>query len=775
MVEVDSHELPLIKLRVKASQLADVGKNIARIPYRYLHEIDIAEGELIEIIGENGNTTAVVALKASPEDEALDYIRMDGDIRENAGVSIDDYVMVRKTIATIAQKVEMIPTGQHHLRGAETYLIRELRGKPLSLNDKIHIRAGNRVIEYTISKLQPELSSVLIGENTELRINTSKRKEDKSKETASGDQSQRMTYEDIGGLKEKISMIREMVELPIRFPELFTKLGITPPKGLLLYGPPGTGKTLLARAVATESKANFMFISGPDILSKYAGESEKKLREIFEEGKKKAPSIIFIDEIDSTAPKRENASEASSQIVAQLLALMDGIEGRGEVIVFGATNLPISIDPALRRPGRFDREIEIGVPNKSARYEILMIHTRNMPLDENVNIDKLAEMTYGFVGADIASLAREAAFRSIRRVLPVIDWESKSIPAEILQSLHVTMQDFLSALFSMKPSAMREVFVEIPDVGWADIGGLDEIKQTLMETVVWPIKYPEIYNHVGTKPRGLMLFGPPGSGKTLLIRALAHESKFNLILIKGSELLSKWVGESEHAVRETFRKAKQVSPCIIFFDELDALTPLRKGKDSDTGVMERVVSTLMTEIDSLEDLSDVFIVAATNRPESVDPALIRPGRFDRLVYASLPNYEDRIEILRILTNKMPLSPNVNLSEIGNLTSGASGGDLQMICKSAAIQAIRKFMKVRVIPDDKTKTFLDTNTDIDPHIIHELLSQYPLSIDHEEFLKAIAIVGFTNPSDPLVLASEQFALHRGLINRSENIHISSTRL
>ena len=758
MVEVETPDLIKIRVRVKAANLPDVGKNFARVPARYLKELGISEGELIAV-GGAGSTTAVVAYAGRSDEEGLDIIRMDGNIRGNVGVSIDDYVTISKTVASQATVVELSPAGPYHLRGADIFFKRELKGRPISLDDKIPIRAGNRSIEYLVSRIVPDSGTVLVTEETEVRISTAKKKEEKSKAGVAKEIGQRITYEDIGGLKDKISFIREMVELPIRFPELFDRLGISPPKGLLLYGPPGTGKTILARAVATESKAHFMYISGPELLSKYAGESEKKLREFFEEAKKKAPALIFIDEIDSISPRREESSEASSQFVAQLLALMDGIEGRGEVIVIGATNLPNAIDPALRRPGRFDREIEIGVPNKNARKDIFLIHCRHMPLDKSVDINKLAEMTYGFVGADIASLVREAAFRSIRRVLPEVEWESKSIPVKVLDELRVTMNDFMGALVTQKPSAMREVFVDIPDVGWKDVGGLDDVKQVLSETVVWPIRVPGLFKHVGMVPRGVLLFGPTGVGKTLVVRALAHESKFNLISVKGSEFLSKWVGETEHAVRETFRKAKQVAPCIVFFDELDALTPFRKGGSIDSssseGVLERVVSTLITEIDSLEDLNNVFIVAATNRPDHVDPALVRPGRFDRLVFIRKPDTPTRLTILQVLTRKLPLSDDADLTKIAEVTLNATGADLDGICKTAAIFAVRSYMRSFVLPK------VDLSGEVSNTLIEEILSESPLRIKQRDFLEAIEVVGLPTNLDPRDLAVLAFAQQRGL--------------
>jgi transitional endoplasmic reticulum ATPase len=522
-----------------------------------------------------------------------------------------------------------------------------------------------------------------------------------------------------------------------------------------MYGPPGTGKTLLARAVANETQSNFIYLSGADVFSKYAGEAEKKIRELFEDAKKKAPSIIFIDEIDAIAPKREDASETSSSLVAQLLSLMDGIESRGEVVVIAATNLPNSIDPALRRPGRFDRELEIGVPDRDARNEILTIHTRNMPLDKDVSLLTLADMSYGYVGADLASLCREAAFRSIRRFIPEINWDNPTDLPFKIEDINVTMGDFTSALFSIKPSAMREIFVEIPDVRMEEIGGLTEIKKKIKESVEWTIKFPDLFKHAGIKPpKGLLLFGSPGTGKTYLVKALASATRFNLISIKGSELLSKWVGESERAVREIFRKAKQVSPSIVFFDELDALSPTRqqdKSGDS-SGASERVVSQLLAELDGLVELSDVFVIAATNRPDKVDSALLRPGRFDRLMYLHPPKPENLLEIFQIHTRNMPLSPNIILDELLQyLGPNPTGAQIELLCKEAGMQAIRRFMSKEVL--NRFGTF----TSVSRGAMKTLLAEEPFEIIEEDFKNAKKSVGTSY--DETKMASYKFAQER----------------
>ena len=503
--------------------------------------------------------------------------------------------------------------------------------------------------------------------------------------------SEGISYEDIGGLKREIQLVREMIELPLRHPELFQKLGIEPPKGVLLHGPPGTGKTMIAKAVASETDANFMTISGPEIVSKYYGESEHKLREIFEEAEKDAPSIIFIDEIDSIAPKRgEVTGEMERRVVAQLLSLMDGLKSRGEVVVIAATNRPNSIDEALRRGGRFDREIEIGIPDRNGRRQILLIHTRGMPIEKDVSLGEIADVTHGFVGADLSSLCKEAAMHALRRITPEIDIEEE-IPQEILDNLVVTKEDFREALKNIEPSAMREVYVEVPHVGWDDIGGLENAKQELIEAVEWPLKYPEIFSAISVKPpRGILLFGPPGTGKTLLAKAVASESEANFISIKGPELLSKYVGESERAIRETFRKAKQAAPTVIFFDEIDSIAPQRSSV-SDTHVSERVVSQILTELDGVEELKDVIIVAATNRPDMVDPALLRPGRFDRLIYIKPPEKTGREKIFEIHTQEKPLAEDVNLSELADMTEGYVGADIEGICREAAMLALREIV------------------------------------------------------------------------------------
>jgi transitional endoplasmic reticulum ATPase len=531
-----------------------------------------------------------------------------------------------------------------------------------------------------------------------------------------------VTYEDIGGLKEQLQRVREMIELPLKHPELFTRLGIEPPKGVLLYGPPGTGKTLIAKAVANESGANFYAINGPEVMSKYYGESEARLREIFEQAEKSAPAIIFIDEVDAIAPKREEVTgEVERRLVAQLCTLMDGLKSRGRVIVIAATNRPNALDPALRRPGRFDREIEIGVPDRDGRKEILQIHTRGMPLAKDVDLDKIADMTHGFVGADLEALCKEAAMSALRRILPKIKLEEARIPPEVLEELKVTKEDFENALKVVQPSAMREVLIEVPKVKWEDIGGLENVKQELREAVEWPLKYPEVFQRMGIEPpKGILLYGPPGTGKTLLAKAVATESEANFIAVKGPELMSKWVGESEKGVRETFRKAKTAAPCVIFFDEIDSLCPARGAGYGDAGVTDRVISQFLTEMDGIEKLGKVVVIGATNRPDLVDPALLRPGRFDRLIYVPPPDEKARLEILKIHTRGMPLAKDVDLEALAKQLEGYSGADIAALCREAAMLALREDINSKEV---KLRHFQEAKKKIKPSLTPDVLTYY----------------------------------------------------
>ncbi len=676
-----SSEKKYVTLRVAEAHSQDVGRGIARLDPESMEKLHIGTGDIILIEGRK--VTAARAWPSYASDYGKGIIRIDGYTRRNAGVAIDDPVKIRKAFTKQAKRVVLAPTEPLRLLGGEDYLKRLLEGRPLTRGDKIPINVLGTRLELVVVGMQPVADAVIVGPDTEIEISEKPAREE--------GKIPRVTYEDIGGLKDAIQKIREMVELPLRHPELFQKLGIDPPKGILLYGPPGTGKTLLAKAVANESNAHFISISGPEIMSKYYGESEKRLREIFEEAEKNAPSIIFIDEIDAIAPKREEVTgEVERRVVAQLLALMDGLKGRGEVIVIGATNRPNAIDPALRRPGRFDREIEIGVPDREGRKEILQIHTRGMPLADDVDLDKLADITHGFVGADLAALAKEAAMRALRRIMKEVNlFESEEIPAEILDKLQVTMQDFLDALKDITPSALREVIVQVPNVRWSDVGGLEEVKEELRMAVEWPLKYPELFKASGAKqPKGILLYGPPGTGKTLLAKAVANESEANFISVKGPEILSKWVGESEKAIREIFRKARQSAPAIIFFDEIDSIAPIR-GATGDSRVTERIISQLLTEMDGLEELRKVVVIAATNRPDLLDPALLRPGRFDRLIYVPPPDFKARIEILKIHSKGKPLSDDVNLEELAKLTEGYTGADLENLVNTAALIALKE--------------------------------------------------------------------------------------
>ncbi len=670
-------------LRVAEAYYRDVGRGIARIDPEVMEKLGLQSGDIVEIIGKS--SVPAIVWPSYPEDRGTGIIRIDGNLRSNAGVGIDDRVRIRKVTPKRAEKVTLAPTEPVRLMGGEAYLLRLLEGRPVIRGQKIRVEVFGHTLTFVITATKPS-GVVVVSRNTTIEL---KEKPAEEVRRAVPD----VTYEDIGGLKRELRLVREMIELPLKHPELFQRLGIDPPKGVLLYGPPGTGKTLIAKAVANEVDAHFISISGPEIMSKYYGESEQRLREIFEEAKENAPAIIFIDEIDSIAPKREEVTgEVERRVVAQLLALMDGLEARGQVIVIGATNRPDSLDPALRRPGRFDREIEIGVPDKEGRKEILEIHTRKMPLADDVNLEELAELTNGFVGADLEALCKEAAMHALRRVIPELDIEAEEIPAEIIENLKVTREDFMEALKNIEPSAMREVLVEVPNVKWEDVGGLEHAKQELMEAVEWPLKYPDVFRAANIKPpAGILLFGPPGTGKTLLAKAVANESNANFISVKGPELLSKWVGESEKHVREMFRKARQVAPCVIFFDEIDSLAP-RRGGIGDSHVTERVVSQLLTELDGLEELKDVVVIAATNRPDMIDPALLRPGRLERHIYIPPPDKKARVEIFKIHLRGKPLADDVNIEELAEKTEGYSGADIEAVCREAGMLAIREVLK-----------------------------------------------------------------------------------
>ena len=667
-------------LKVAEARSRDVGRGIARVDGAVAEKLGLTAGDTIVIEGRK--KTACIVWPGYPEDYGTGVIRIDGTVRRNAGVGIDDKVKIKKVVARNAERITLAPTEELRIVGGEEYLSQILEGRVVTRGDVIELNVMGRKVDLVVTKISPVSEAALIQRETTVTISERAVKAEEEKIP-------HVTYEDIGGLDEEIKQVREMIELPLKHPELFEKVGIEAPKGVLLYGPPGTGKTLIAKAVANEANANFFTVSGPEIMSKFYGQSEENLRQIFNEATENAPSIIFIDEIDSIAPKREEVhGDVERRVVAQLLALMDGLKERGKVIVIGATNRANAIDPALRRPGRFDREIEIGIPDKKGRKEILEIHTRGMPLADDVDLDKLAEMTHGYSGADLQALCKEAAMRAMRDILPEIDLEAEEIPAEVLNKLEVKEKYFYEAFKSMTPSALREVVIETPNVSWDDIGGLEKTKQELREAVEWPLKYNELFAHMkANPPKGILLYGPPGTGKTLLAKAVAAESEANFISVKGPEFLSKWVGESEKAVRETFRKARQAAPCIIFFDEMDAIAPTR-GSSSDSHVTERVISQLLTELDGLEELRDVTVIAATNRPDIIDPALLRPGRFDRLIYIPPPDKKARKEIFKIHTRNKPLAKDVDLDELTEKTENYTGADIAAVCNEAVMAAIR---------------------------------------------------------------------------------------
>ena len=679
-----------IQLRVAEARSRDVGRKIARISRETMAQLGVEVGDFIEIEGPRGVAVAQV-WPLHPDEADRNIIRIDGFIREAIGASIGDTVTVRKAAAVQpATRVVLAPTepirfSRDFVEYVKEYLIR----KPVTRGETIIVPVLGSGLRLVVVSTQPA-QFVYITEQTQLEIREEPVREDQLRRGIP-----RVTWEDIGDLEEAKEKIREIVELPMKHPELFKHLGIEPPKGILLYGPPGTGKTLLAKALANEIGAYFIAINGPEIMSKYYGESEQRLREIFEEAEKNAPSIIFIDEIDAIAPRREEVTgEVEKRVVAQLLTLMDGLKGRGRVIVIGATNRPDALDPALRRPGRFDREIEIRPPDKRARKEILQVHIRNMPLADDVDLDKIAEMTHGYTGADLAALAKEAAMSALRRFIKSgkIDL-NRPIPAEVLKELKVTMADFLEAMKYIQPSLIREIYIEVPEVHWDDIGGLEEAKQQLREAVEWPLKYPEVFEQMGIRPpKGILLFGPPGTGKTLLAKAAATESGANFIAVRGPEVLSKWVGESEKAIRQIFRRARQVAPTIIFFDEIDAIAPARGMRHDTSGVTDRIVNQLLTEMDGIEPLQHVVVIGATNRPDILDPALLRPGRFDRLIYVPPPDKQARLEILKIHTRKMPLADDVDLEKIAEKTEGYTGADLEAVCREAAMIAVREAFK-----------------------------------------------------------------------------------
>ena len=741
-------------IRLKVGELTareEAGRGIVRIDSNTMSKLGIKEGDVLEI--EGVKKTAAIAVRAYPADAGLNIVRMDGITRRNANSGVGEFVKIRKAEVKEARSVSIAPAEKGIIIHISPDLIKQnIYMRPVTKGDIIIpspvVRKRNYGSDnflkdffgvdfdfedilftpfpgetrFVVTNTNPA-GIVRIGDVTELEIIPELPETMRLEERAVPV----VTYEDIGGIKPIIEKVREMVELPLRHPELFERLGVEAPKGVLLYGPPGTGKTLLAKAVANESGANFISISGPEVMSKWYGQSEENLRKIFEEAEKNSPSIIFIDEIDALAPKREEVSgEVERRVVSQLLTLMDGLKKRGKVIVIAATNRVNSIDPALRRAGRFDREIEFPVPDRAGRLEILKIHTRNMPLAKDVNLEHLADISYGYVGADVWALAKEAAMSALRRVLPEIKWKTEEeLPKEVIEKLIVTKEDFENAFRIVEPSAMREVLVEIPNVKWENIGGLEEVKQSLKEMIEWPLKHPESFEKIGIKPpRGVLLYGPPGTGKTLLAQAVANESGANFISVKGPELTSKWFGESEKMIRDLFRRAKQVAPCIIFFDEIDALTP-KRGVFSGSHATETVVSQMLSELSGLEEMRGVIVIAATNRPDMIDPALLRPGRFDRQILIPAPDEDARLEIFKVHTKSMPLAKDVSLKDLAKKTEGFSGADIEGLCREAAMNALREDMKAKSV--DK-KDFEEAFEKVFPSLTKEVQNHYERFIE-----------------------------------------------
>ena len=682
-----SAELTLI---VKEAKPQDIARGIIRLDSTIFNQIGLNIGDPIQILGNERRKTAALAWPGLPEDKQKSIIRMDPATRRNAKVSIDERVKIKKIDIKLAQSITLTPTTQLFIEGGENYIRALLEGRVFTEGDLLELLVMTNSILFQVASIIPMSEAAIVTQATEIILS------DKPASDIPSYLLPKISYESIGGLRDEIQKVREMIELPLKYPELFERLGVEAPKGVLLHGPPGTGKTMLAKAVANETDCEFFTISGPEIMSKFYGESEENLRKIFEEAEKSAPSILFIDEIDSIAPKREDSGgEVERRVVAQLLALMDGLQSRGQVVVIGATNLPNNIDPALRRGGRFDRELEIGIPNRSSRLEILHIHTRGMPLAEDVSLEALSNVTHGFVGADLATLAKEAAMIALREIIPEINFESDSIPAEILEKIAITKDHFNQALLDVQPSGMREVFVDVPNVTWKDIGGLEKVKKELLKVVEWPLKYPEIFDELGAQaPKGILLYGPPGTGKTLLAKAVANESNSNFISVKGPEFMSKFVGESEKAVRETFRKAKQAAPCVIFFDEIESIVPIRGHQSSSAGT-ERIVSQLLTEIDGLEELTGVLVIAATNRPDIMDPALLRPGRFDKKIEIGLPTEEDIISILQVSLKNKTIDESVNFKFIAQRLISKSGADVKAFVENAIMIAIQRYIDEKI--------------------------------------------------------------------------------
>ncbi len=701
-----------VRLKAAAAMPKDQGRGIVRLNSQVRNKLGVRSGDYVLLKG--SKETVAICWPSLKEDEVLDMIRMDGLIRANAGVKLGEMVEVSAVTIPEASRVVLAPSQPVRFEsGFANYVKQQILNRPVTRGDIVIISSIGQGLQFTVTAAAPG-KHVRVVAGTELEVLTKPAKP----EDVTVPQ---VTYEDIGGLGKELTKIREMVELPMKSPELFRRLGITPPKGVLLHGPPGTGKTLIAKAVANESGATFRLINGPEIMSKFYGESEGKLREVFEEAEKNAPSIIFIDELDSIAPKRAEVSgEVERRVVAQLLSLMDGLAGRGQVIVIGATNRVDDVDEALRRPGRFDREIVIGVPDKQGRLEILQIHTRSMPLEEDLDLERLAATTHGFVGADLASLAREAAMQALRRALPHVDPETGDIPADILNDLYVTQSDFDAALAEVSPSALREVLVEKPNVRWSDVGGLEKVKMQLREAVEAPLNHPDVFKDMGIRaPKGVLLFGPPGTGKTLLAKAVATESEANFISIRGPEIFNKYVGESEKAVREIFKKARQTAPCVLFFDEIDAVMASRSQRD-ETGVSKRIVNQFLAELDGMQALQNVLVIGATNRADILDPAVLRPGRFDNVVFVPPPDKEARVEIFKVHTRDMPLADDVDLEELSQMTEGYSGADIEGLCREAAMAAVRDDWTVKPV---EMKHFRQAMDEVRPSISQDDVKRY----------------------------------------------------
>src|ERR671924_405814 len=718
-----------ITLRVAETNPKFVGKGLALVDPRVMEEMGLSAGDVKEI-GGSKKKSYVLLWSSQSDDYGKGLIRIDGYTRNNIGVGIDDSVTIRKVAVKKAEQVVLSPIEELNIVGLEDYLPGLLEGRVVTKGDMVTLNIMGRRIGFAVTGTSPSDAASLIDSNTEFVIGSV------PKTAAKG--VPRVSYEDIGGLKNEVQKVREMIELPLRHPEIFERIGIEAPKGVLLHGPPGTGKTLLAKAVANETNANFYSIGGPEIMSKFYGESEERLREVFKEAEENAPSIIFIDEIDSIAPKREEVTgDVEKRVVSQLLTLMDGIKSRGKLVVIGATNRPNAIDPALRRPGRFDREIEIGIPDEQGRLDVLQIHTRGMPLTEDVDLASIARVTHGFVGADLEALSKEAAMRSLRRILPEINLQQPKIPAEILNKIKVTKQDFDEALRDIQPSAMREVLVQRPNVRWEDIGGLQQVKEELAEAIEWPLKHGDLFAEADvTPPKGILLYGPPGTGKTMIAKAVATTSEANFISIKGPELISKWVGESEKGIREVFRKARQAAPCVIFFDELDAIAPRRGADFGDSHVTERVISQLLTELDGLEILTNVVVIGATNRPDIIDPALLRPGRFDRLLYVPPPDRDSRIQIIKIHTRKKPLAKDVTIEELADHTEGYTGADIASLASAAVMLALREHVSKYKDPKEANNRLQELK--IHMHHFEEAMKKIrPLSTQELKMYKRIS--------------------------------------